>query len=101
MIPRGSGFFLSAFCAAVLISAILAGCGTDRQGADSGSPAPGVSDSEILIGSSCPLSGHASFLGTQTIHGLQAFISHVNDQGGINGRRIRLIAYDDAYDPAQ
>ena len=60
---------------------------------------PGVSDSEILIGSSLALSGHAGFLGTQTLNGALSYINHVNEQGGVHGRRIRLIAYDDGYDP--
>jgi len=100
MKPGGSVFFLSACCALFLISAVLAGCGSEQQTRASASQTAGVSDSEILIGSSCPLSGHASFLGTQAIHGVQTYLNQVNDQGGVNGRHIRLIAYDDAYDPA-
>jgi len=100
MKPGGSVFFLSRCCVVLLISAVLAGCGSEQQTRGNGSQTAGVSDSEILIGSSCPLSGHASFLGTQAIHGVQTYLNHVNDQGGVNGRHIRLIAYDDAYDPA-
>ena len=58
----------------------------------------GVTDSEILIGSSSPLTGQAGFLGTQYIHGSLALINDTNAQGGINGRKIRLIVYDDQYD---
>lgn len=61
----------------------------------------GVTDTEILFGSSCALTGHASFLGTQTLHGALAYFNHINEKGGIHGRRIKLLAYDDAYDPAQ
>jgi ABC-type branched-subunit amino acid transport system substrate-binding protein len=61
----------------------------------------GITDSEIIIGSSSALTGHASFLGTQYIHGSQAYINEINVKGGINGRKIRLITYDDRYDPAQ
>lgn len=100
MKPGGSAFFLSTFCVVFLISAVLAGCESEKQRSASGSQTAGVSDSEILIGSSCPLSGHASFLGTQAVHGVQTYFNHVNDQGGVNRRHIRLIAYDDAYDPA-
>lgn len=60
---------------------------------------PGVSDTEILIGSSLALGGHASYLGTQTLHGAMAFLNHINAKGGINGRQIRVISYDDGYDP--
>jgi branched-chain amino acid transport system substrate-binding protein len=61
----------------------------------------GVRDDEIIIGSSCALTGHASFLGTQTIHGALSYFNHINDSGGIHGRRIKLVVYDDAYDPAR
>lgn len=43
---------------------------------------PGATGNGILLGSSCPLSGHASFLGIQTIHGALACLNHINDQGG-------------------
>lgn len=60
---------------------------------------PGVTDTEVLVGSSLALSGHASFLGTQTLRGALAYINHVNEQGGVHGRKIRVISYDDGYDP--
>ena len=59
----------------------------------------GVTDTEILIGSSLALGGHASYLGTQTLHGALCYINYVNDQGGIFGRKLRVKAYDDGYDP--
>lgn len=60
---------------------------------------PGVNGEEIIIGSSSALGGHASFLGTQTIHGSMSYINEINENGGIYGRKIRLITYDDKYDP--
>ena len=62
---------------------------------------PGITDSEILIGSCSALAGPASFLGTQTVQGAQAYLYHVNDQGGVHGRKIKLVAYDDSYEPAK
>jgi len=61
--------------------------------------APGVTDTEILIGSSLALGGHASYLGTETLRGALSYINHVNEQGGVHGRKIKIIAYDDGYDP--
>ncbi len=61
--------------------------------------APGVKSNEIVIGSSLALGGHASFLGTQYLHGAMSLINHINKEGGIHMRKIRLIAYDDEYDP--
>jgi ABC-type branched-subunit amino acid transport system substrate-binding protein len=59
----------------------------------------GVSPNEIVIGSSLALGGHASFLGTQYLHGAMCLIKEINGEGGIHHRRIRVIAYDDGYDP--
>lgn len=59
----------------------------------------GITDDEIVIGSSLALGGHAGYLGTQTLHGALAYLQHINAAGGIFGRRIRLVAYDDGYDP--
>jgi branched-chain amino acid transport system substrate-binding protein len=59
----------------------------------------GVTDSEILIGSSAALTGHAGFLGSQTLIGSKAYINYVNENGGIHGRKIILISYDDKYHP--
>lgn len=62
---------------------------------------PGVTDREITIGSCSALSGPASFLGTQTVQGAQAYLNWVNDQGGVHDRKIRLVAHDDGYEPAR
>src|SRR5438552_10763056 len=60
---------------------------------------PGVTSSQILIGSSLALEGPASFLGIQTNHGMEAYIKSMNDAGGVNGRKIRVISYNDSYEP--
>ena len=59
----------------------------------------GITHDQILVGSSLALGGHAGYLGTQTLHGATAYLNHVNDNGGIHGRKIKVIAYDDGYDP--
>src|SRR5689334_5567489 len=59
---------------------------------------PGISGSEIKIGGVFPFSGPASSIGLVG-RGLMAYIQLVNDRGGINGRKINYIAYDDAYSP--
>jgi branched-chain amino acid transport system substrate-binding protein len=61
--------------------------------------APGVTPNEIVIGSSLALGGHASFLGTEYLHGAMCLINQINKEGGIHHRKIRVIAYDDGYDP--
>jgi ABC-type branched-subunit amino acid transport system substrate-binding protein len=59
---------------------------------------PGASDTEIKIGNTNPYSGPASAYGTigKTI---AAYWKMVNEQGGVNGRKINFISYDDAYSP--
>ncbi len=59
----------------------------------------GVTDTEILIGSSLALEGHASYLGTETLNGFMAYINAINEQGGVHGRKIRVVAYNDSYAP--
>ena len=58
----------------------------------------GVTATEIKIGNTNPYSGPASAYGTigKTI---AAYFKKVNDEGGINGRKINFITYDDAYTP--
>ena len=58
----------------------------------------GATDTEIKIGQTTPFSGPASAYAT--IGKAQAaYIKMINDQGGVNGRKITLIQYDDAYSP--
>jgi branched-chain amino acid transport system substrate-binding protein len=59
---------------------------------------PGASDTEIKVGQTVPFSGPASAY--SSIGKTQAaYFKMINDQGGINGRKINLIQYDDAYSP--
>src|SRR5690349_6539008 len=58
----------------------------------------GVTATEIKIGGVYPFSGPASSIGLVG-KGLIAYIQSINDRGGINGRKINYIAYDDAYSP--
>jgi len=60
--------------------------------------APGVTATEIKIGGIFPFSGPASSIGLVG-RGILAYVQSVNDRGGINGRKINYIAYDDAYSP--
>jgi branched-chain amino acid transport system substrate-binding protein len=62
---------------------------------------PGITDKEILIGSCSALEGPSHFLGTETVAGAKAYFAMINDAGGVDGRKLRLLAYDDSYDPAK
>src|SRR2546426_2343945 len=61
----------------------------------------GVTDREILIGSCSALEGPSHFLGTETVTGAKAYFAMINDGGGVDGRKLKLISYDDSYDPAK
>ena len=59
---------------------------------------PGVSDTEIKIGNTVPYSGSASALGVIG-KSEAAYFAMINEQGGVNGRKIRFISRDDGYSP--
>jgi branched-chain amino acid transport system substrate-binding protein len=59
---------------------------------------PGASDTEIKIGNTMPYSGPASAYGTIG-KAEAAYFTMVNEQGGINGRKINFISRDDGYSP--
>jgi branched-chain amino acid transport system substrate-binding protein len=62
---------------------------------------PGVTEKEVVIGSCAALGGPSSSLGTQTVAGAKAYFSLINEEGGVYGRKLHLIAHDDSYDPAK
>jgi len=59
----------------------------------------GVSDNEVVFGSSMALQGHAGYLGQETLRGAMSYLRYINDEGGVHGRSIRIITRDDSYDP--
>jgi branched-chain amino acid transport system substrate-binding protein len=61
---------------------------------------PGASDTEIKIGQTMPFSGPVSAYATIS-KAEAAYFRMINDHGGINGRKINLIAYDDGFNPAK
>jgi branched-chain amino acid transport system substrate-binding protein len=77
------------------MSLILGGARTRAQ------TAPGVTEKEILIGSCSALEGPSHYLGTQQVIGAKAYFEMVNEAGGVDGRKLRLVASDDSYDPAK
>ena len=74
--------------ASVALSATLASAQTQ-----------GVTKNEIVLGSIQDLSGPIAGFGKQVRNGMQLAVEELNEQGGINGRKIKLIVEDHAYDP--
>ncbi|MGH7083605.1 MAG: ABC transporter substrate-binding protein, partial [Acetobacteraceae bacterium] len=59
---------------------------------------PGVTDSEIKIGNTGPYSGPYASASAIPLS-MAAYYKMINDQGGVNGRKIKFISYDDSYSP--
>jgi branched-chain amino acid transport system substrate-binding protein len=69
-----------------------------RTGRAAGKYGPGASDAEIKIGQTMPYSGNASAYGVVG-RAQAAYFRMINEQGGINGRKVSLISLDDGYSP--
>jgi len=61
---------------------------------------PGVTSSTITIGGTVPISGPAALFGSVG-RGADAYFKYVNAHGGVNGRKIKYLYLDDAYDPSR
>ena len=62
------------------------------------SPVQGYA-SDIVLGMSAAFKGPSRELGIELYRGAMAYIEHVNRNGGVNGRKIIITAYDDSYNP--
>ena len=84
---------LGAFSAALAIAALASATASAQKQYDTG-----ASDTEIKIGNIMPYSGPASAYGVigKTE---QAYFNKINAEGGINGRKINFVSYDDGYSP--
>ena len=61
---------------------------------------PGITSTEILLGGTHPFSGPASLYGNVG-KGISAYFAYINDNGGVNGRKITYKDLDDGYSPPQ
>jgi branched-chain amino acid transport system substrate-binding protein len=83
-----------AAAAALLTLVVTLGAGAS-PGAD-----PGVTPTSVLLGGTVPLTGEAAAFGAVG-PGAKAYFDYVNGKGGVRGRKISYVFYDDAYNPAQ
>ena len=79
----------------LLAAVIIAIVATVVDGASVVQAETGVSDGEILIGGSGALSGPLGVVGEDVRHGVELYVKALNDAGGIHGRKVRTIYYDD------
>lgn len=75
--------------------------GGGEAAAATGPSDAGVTDNEIRIGASGPLSGVTGFLGEEAFGAIDSYFQMINAKGGVNGRKLRLITYDDRFDSSQ
>jgi ABC-type branched-subunit amino acid transport system substrate-binding protein len=64
------------------------------------SKAPGVTDTEVVVGLTTPLSGPAAAWGNTAV-AMEAWARYVNDQGGLHGRKLKVLLKDDGYNPGR
>jgi ABC-type branched-subunit amino acid transport system substrate-binding protein len=88
---------------AILVLAI-AGCGSgDGAGNSAGgarkASAPGITATTVTVGGHFPLTGPAAPGYSEIPQAIDAYFQHVNANGGVNGRKLKLIARDDGYNP--
>jgi ABC-type branched-subunit amino acid transport system substrate-binding protein len=83
----------SRICVTLALSTLLAASPARAQKAYG----PGVSDTEIKLGQSTPLSGPASAFGAGAGRAVVGYFEMLNEKGGINGRKINFTQLDNAY----
>lgn len=86
--------------------ALLAGCGaggrdSSSSGGGGGASETGVTDTSVTVGATFPLTGVAAPGYSEIPTGIKAYFDYVNAQGGVNGRKIKLLVKDDGYDPTK
>lgn len=79
---------------ALLFALLFAVAGVKTAGAENG-----VTATEVTIGMCNALTGPAAALGTGMKKGSMVYFDKVNKAGGVNGRKIKVISYDDGYEP--
>jgi len=94
---------LPVVAAAVTASLVAAGCGSGSGGSSGGAAqsVPGITKTQILIGSHQPLTGPAAPGYSEIAPAANAYFQYVNAHGGIYGRKIKYTYLDDGYDPSK
>ena len=105
---------LASLFAGVAALLLVAACGNSgdgngENGLFEGSPTatippqdmgvPGVSDDTVLFGQSAAFEGPAQELGINMRLGIEAAFAEANANGGVHGRRLELVSYNDSYEP--
>lgn len=91
--------YASVFLASSLVVGLLAGCGSKDQSTTSGSK--GSSSKEVKIGLNLELSGNVASYGSGIAKGARLAIKEINDNGGIDGKKIVPVEIDNKSDAAE
>jgi len=75
----------------------VASCSNSKE--EASGPTPGVTDTEILLGTHMPLSNSPAATYGVVAEGMKAYFEYINSQGGVHGRKIKLIVGDDHFSP--
>ena len=102
-LKKRRGLFL--LLISLIVGLVVSACSSNetsskKEEGESKSTVQGVTDKEILVGTLGPQTGPAAAFDTIR-KGLDSYIKYVNENGGVHGRQIKLIAYDDQYQPAK
>ena len=84
----------------VVVALVLAACGGGSGSTTNTASAPGITATQITIGSHQPLTGPAAPGYSEISKASDAYFQWVNDHGGVNGRTIKYMYEDDGYNPA-
>jgi len=79
----------------VVVLALLAGCGDAGEATEAAPPEEGV----VRLGTLVPLTGRSSHSGESMLNAARMAVDEANSAGGVLGKRVELIAEDDACDP--
>lgn len=85
--------FLTVFCVVALTLALLSGCGNQGD-TPPASPEGQAEAEEIKIGTIGPLTGDVATYGISTKNGVEIAVDQINENGGINGKKVVLISED-------
>ena len=91
---------MAAFCAAVLMSTMLTGCGGGKK-SDSAKGGAKDAGGDIVIGAHFELTGNVANYGKSTYNGVQMAVDEINAKGGVLGRKIKLVQGDNKSEPAE
>ena len=83
---------------------LAVGCSSEEEQANEdatqSAPSPGVTDTEIVLGTHLALSGSPAAASAPYADGMRAYFDYVNSQGGVHGRTIKLVVGDDHFSPS-